>query len=111
VRINFKTGGGIADFPGLGKPIVIDCDKLPEAETRRLEELLGAVSFFSLPSEANRPARGAADYQHYTITVEDGERQHTVQLVDPVQDPDLQKLIAYLRQKTKEIRAAQRRNT
>lgn len=104
MRIQFKLEGGVAHFPGLSQPITIDSDELPEEEADRLERLVNAAHFFDLPSVTSPPLRGAADYRRYTITVEDSQRRHTVQLVDPIQDPDVQALLTYLQAKMKALR-------
>jgi len=53
---------------------------------------------------AGTPRSGAADVRQYTITVEEGGRQHTVQLADPVEDPALQELLRFLQTKTRALR-------
>jgi hypothetical protein len=94
MRITFKTTGGIAYFPGLSEPKTVDLSTLPADRQREIQDLLDAARFFELPSRA--PARrGAADYQTHTITVADGDRQHTVEVSDPV-PPDLQRLLDLL---------------
>ena len=98
MRITFKTAGGIAYFPGLAAARTVDASTLPPARQQEIRDLLDAVRFFDLPSRL--PARrGAADYQTYTITVADGDRQHTVEVSDPV-PPDLQPLVDLVRNLT-----------
>jgi hypothetical protein len=89
--------GGLAYFPGLSKPTIIGSDQLPQQEAAELHRLVNATSFFSLPNAIGTPAPGAADYRRYTITIEDEGKQHTVQLTDPVEDPNLQALLNYLK--------------
>ena len=98
MRIVFTTEGGLAYFPGLSRPVVIDSDDLPAPEAAELERLLGSARFFELPKNARALRHGAADYQQYTITVENGARRHTVRLADPVESPDLQALLDFLRE-------------
>jgi hypothetical protein len=97
MRIQLKIDGGLAYFPGLSKPITIDSDTLPAQEADKLKQLLDAAHFFDLPPVLNAPAAGAADYHQYTITVADGSKHHTVQLTDPIADPNLQALLNYLK--------------
>ena len=40
MRIEFTTEGGIAHFPGLARPVVIESNALPEAEASDLGRLL-----------------------------------------------------------------------
>ncbi len=105
MRVTFTMEGGIAYFPGLSRPVTINSDELPEQETRELERLVEAACFFDQPATAGSPARGAADYHQYTVTVEVGGRQHTVRVTDPVENPGLQALLHYLRAKAKTVRA------
>ena len=96
MRVQFQTEGGVAFFPGLSKPVTIDSADLPKAQAAQLQQLLDSARFFDLPEAAKTLPKGAADYRRYTITVEDGKRHHTVQLNDPVENPDLQALIEFL---------------
>jgi hypothetical protein len=97
MRVQLKMEGGIAFFPGLSKPIIIDSDQLSRQEADELKRLVDAAHFFELPTTMPSPARGAADYRQYTITIQDGSKLHTVHLTDPIEDPNLQALLAYLR--------------
>ena len=101
MRIQLKIDGGLAYFPGLSKPITIDSNALPAQEADKLKQLLEAVHFFELPPVLNAPAPGAADYQRYTITVDDDSKHHSVQMTDPIADkePNLQALLSYLKTK------------
>lgn len=107
MRIQFKTEGGIAYFPGLSKPVVIDTNELPVEEAAELERLVEAADFFGLPA-VSPPPRGAADYQQYTISVASPGHSHTVRLADPIEDPRLRALVDRLRAKARELRAASR---
>ena len=108
MRGTFKTEGGIAHFPGLSKPLTIDSDQLSQEEASELDRLVVAARLFDLPAVVGAPPRGAADYHQYTITVEASGRRHTVRLIDPVENPDLQRLLDYLRTQAKALRAAAR---
>jgi hypothetical protein len=104
MRIEFTTEGGIAHFPGLSRPVVIDSATLSEEENGELKRLLEAARFFARPSVTATPRRGAADYRQYTITVDDGERRHSVNMIDPVEDPTLQQLLQFLQTKARALR-------
>ena len=108
MHVQFTTEGGIAYLPGLSKPVAIGSEQLSPAEAAELKRLVEAAHFFERPAQVGSTPRGAADYQRYTIVVEEGERKHTVQLTDPVQDPDLQKLLNFLRGQAKAQRARER---
>jgi hypothetical protein len=100
MRVQFKIEGGLAYFPGLSKPRVIDTAELPAAEADRLRRLVDAADLFQQPAAARALPKGAADYRQYTITVEDGRRRRTIQLADPITNPDLEALVEYLRTHT-----------
>jgi hypothetical protein len=104
MRIEFQTEGGIAHFPGLSRPVVIESDALAEEDARELQHLVEAARFFERPTDTGAPRRGAADYRQYTITVEEGGRQHTIRLTDPVEDPSLQQLLHFLQTKARALR-------
>lgn len=95
MQVKFQQEGGFAALPGLNRPFTIDSDELTEEQVKQLGDLLVACDFFHLPAKA-KARRGAADYRRYTITVVDGEQQHTAQFVDPVEDQHVQNLIDFL---------------
>jgi hypothetical protein len=100
MHIELKAEGGIAHFPGLSKPAVVDTDQLPVEEAGQLEDLVKAARFFDLPPIVGLPHPGAADFRKYTITIVDGSRRNSVQMVTPIEDGDLRRLLDYLRAKT-----------
>jgi hypothetical protein len=98
MKINFKMSGGFAHLPALSKPFLVDTEKVDPQLAQQLESLVQGAHFFEQPAQVNTTRRGAADYQTYTISIEDSARSHTIQLTDPIQDPNLQQLVAQLRQ-------------
>jgi len=106
MRIEFQTEGGIAHFPGLSRPIVIDSEALATEAASELSRLLEAARFFEQPTVVGMPRPGAADYRQYTITVEEGGRQHSIQLADPVEEPTLQQLLRFLQTQARALRRA-----
>jgi hypothetical protein len=97
MQVQLQMEGGFAYLPGLNKPITIGSETLSTQEIDKLKQLLDAAHFFDQPSVIGAPRPGAADYRRYTITVNDGSRHHTVQMTDPIQDPNLQALLTYLK--------------
>ncbi len=97
MRIQFTMEGGIAYIPRLREPMTLESDQLPEQEAEELKRLVKATDFFNLPTMVGVPSPGAADYYRYTITIQDEGKQHTVQLTEPVKDPNLQELLNHLR--------------
>ena len=108
MRIKFSQTGGLAYLPGLNKPVTIEVDHLDKGEAEELKRLVQDARFFDLPSAIGAPARGAADYQQYILTVEDGGRQHTVRVLLPVGDVPLQELVRAVQKHVKAARAADR---
>jgi hypothetical protein len=101
MQVIFQAEGGIAHFPGLSRPVTIETDQMPEQEAAELRELMGAARLLDRPAHIGKTARGAADHRQYTITVEDDNRRYTVRLTEPVEDPDLQRLLRFLQDQAK----------
>lgn len=99
MRVSLQTEGGIGFFPGLSKDVAVDTEDLQPGDATELRRLVADAQFFSLPSVTTAPARGAADYKQYTITVEDGSKRHTVSFADPSDTPRLSALRDFVRSK------------
>jgi len=97
MRITFQSHGGIAFFPKLSQPVVIETDQLPAQQRLKLEGLLQSTRFFAMPALLGKKGKGAADMREYTLRVEDGAQDHTVRVTEPFEDPQLEQLIAELR--------------
>ncbi|MCI0692405.1 hypothetical protein L0337_10435 [candidate division KSB1 bacterium] len=106
MRIEFKTEGGFAYFPGLNKPVTIDSDDLPEQEAGELQQMLQEARFFELPKTPGKISPQAADFKQYKVTIKDKKGKHTVQLTDMTDDPHLQKLLNFLKVKASQARTA-----
>src|SRR5262249_15368974 len=99
--------GGVGYFPGLSKPVTIEVDSLERGEAEELKRLVESAHFFQLPANVGTPPPlGAADYQHYTITIEEGARRHSVRGSFAVKDEVLQKLVSAVQKQVKAARAA-----
>jgi hypothetical protein len=97
MRVRVQVSGGMAAFPGLAAPRTIDVEALQREDRLALGRLIEDARFFDLPRRL-LPPPGSADYQSAEITIEDGERRHTVTVADPVSDPAVQALVARLRE-------------
>ena len=97
MRITFQSQGGIAFFPGLNQPVVIDTAQLPAEERSKLEGLVQSTRFFALPASVGTRPRGAADVREYTLRVEDERADSTVHVTEPFDHPELEQLITELR--------------
>lgn len=105
MRVEFKTEGGFAYFPGLNQPFTIDTGELSARETGELERLIEAARFFDLP-ETSEPRRATADSRRYTISISSPERSHAAHVEDPIEDANVQALVDFLRAKTRVLRSA-----
>jgi hypothetical protein len=94
MRIEFERQGGFGHFPGRRVAGEVDTNALAPDETRDLEALVHAASFFTLPAHVGDPHRLAADARTYAMTVSDRDRRHRVHVTEPVEDPALAELIA-----------------
>jgi len=92
-----RTGG----FGGIRREVRIETRSLPTADREPLERLVGAAGFFTLPGSYPRPARGA-DFFTYSVTIEDGERRHTIEVAQPSLPESLRPLIRELSKHLKE---------
>lgn len=109
MRIELKREGGIAFLPGLNRPRTFELRDLPPAQAEAITRSVHAASFFQQPSVVGTASKGAADQTRYTLTVEEGGegeggRRHTVQLLEPVQDPHLHALLEVLKQAERDLR-------
>ena len=96
MRISIKESGGPAFFPGLAKPRTVELDTLPEPDQRELRQLIEACDFFQLPQSTD-PEPGNPGRVHYTLTVAEGEHEHTVCVLAPVNPPALDGLVQCVR--------------
>jgi hypothetical protein len=95
MRIEMHTEGGIAYFPGLARPAVVDVDGLPAAEAGRLRTLVERA--LAAPPPAAPPA-GAADYRKTFIAIDDGGTRRELMVTDLDQDPARRALLDALRE-------------
>lgn len=97
MKITLEVSGGFAHIPGLSRPIVVDTEEMDHETSGQIEELVRNARFFEQPERPENVRPGAADYRTYLITVEDGVRARTIQLIDPIADRHLEELVSRLR--------------
>jgi hypothetical protein len=106
VRIEISQSGGIGYFPGLQKPTLIDAERLDAGQRDALRKLVDAAHFFDLPDTVGVPAKGAADYQHHVLTIDDGGHRHTVKILVPCEDAAVRDLVQAVQAHAKAARGA-----
>ena len=102
MRIGFSMDGGIASFPGLRRPVTLECDRLPAGRRARLEALVEGARFFSVEPVA--PAPGAPDRRTYTVEIDDGAQCRTLTLAEPIADAGLRALVDEIRDCARTLR-------
>ena len=91
MRIEFRMDGGLAAFPGLARPVSIDCDALPAAQTARLRALVDRAD---LAAATQQPRQATApDARTYTIAVDDAGECRTVTVSETIADAALRDLV------------------
>ncbi|MEP7063899.1 MAG: protealysin inhibitor emfourin [Betaproteobacteria bacterium] len=94
MKIEFKVEGGIAHFPGLQKPVTIDAARLPAPHVARLRRLVDGARFFDAAPVAQSPH--ARDAQCYVIAIDDGARQRTLTVSEPIANAAMRDLVSEL---------------
>ena len=102
LQIDFRVDGGLAAFPGLAKPVRIDCAALPPGEAAQLRELVRKADFFGVPPPAGTPS--VPDARAYTIAIDDGLQCRTLTLAEPIADLPMRELVAALRLRANAVR-------
>jgi len=102
VRIQLSQEGGLAAFPGLSRPRSVELSELPAEQAEAIEHGLRDARFRELPAVVGGgSASKGADQRRYTLTVEEGPRRHSVELVEPVEDPRLRELLSLVKRATR----------
>lgn len=99
MQITFERMGG---FAGIKIPTVIDTSNLPTPEVNKLNLLLDAADFFRLPRNIASPTRPADSFQ-YRITVENGNKQHSVLVSEEAVPGKVKPLLDWLKTSVSEL--------
>ena len=110
MRIELRIDGGLASFPGLAQPLVVDSAALPEEDAARLQELVQRCRLFDRPQPGE--AAGAEpvrrrDARRYVLTADGPDGRRTLVLHDPL-EPELVPLVDFLRARQRAARRASR---
>lgn len=101
MKISFKRTGGLA---AISLSVTLDTNALPEVDSRRLDNLMNAASFFDQPDSLRSSTLGA-DRFHYEIKAEVEGRIKAIEIdesaVPDIFRPLLDHLIELARMKKK----------
>ncbi len=100
MKVRFERSGG---FAGTKLAVSVDSDELPLEGARRLGELVEAAGFFDLDAAPEEAATGA-DRFRYRVTVETGDRAHSVAVDEASLPPALAPLIGWLEETARRAR-------
>ncbi|MGA7932970.1 MAG: protealysin inhibitor emfourin [Kovacikia sp.] len=91
MRISFERSGG---FAGISLTTTVDTATLTPAEGSQLRQVVEVADFFLLPAEIPSPAQ--PDRFQYRLTVEEGNRHHTVTMGESAVPGTLRPLLDWL---------------
>ncbi|MGV0023363.1 protealysin inhibitor emfourin [Phormidesmis priestleyi] len=97
MKIFFERSGG---FAGLIMTTSIDTETLSSTEANQVCQMVEAADFFNLPATIASPSQ--PDRFHYQITVEEGDRQHTIQFGESAMPDRLPPLVDWLLERCKQ---------
>ena len=95
LRVTLRIDGGFAHVPGLARPIALDAAHVGGEHAAQMQRLCEAAC-------AVPPKRGLAttspnpDGRRYRLTVEMEGSRHEVAAADPVDEPAIAELIAFV---------------
>ncbi len=92
MKIQFERTGG---FAGIPLRTSIDTDSLDEQSQQTVQNLVESSGFFALPSRLASPTPGADRFQ-FKVTIQDGNRSHTVEADEGALTPEVQALFQYI---------------
>jgi hypothetical protein len=96
MKVYLEKSGG---FAGMVTSTSVDSQLLPPNEAKEIQRLIENSHFFELPSQppqSSKTTKGAADYFTYKITVQNDQKEHTVQFNDINMQTKIKPLIDFL---------------
>ena len=98
MKIHLERSGG---FAGMIMSTTVDTDTLSSNEANELQDLIKKSRFFNLSSQSleetsSKTKKGAADYFIYKITIQNGNKEHTIECDDLSMPPNLKTLVNFL---------------
>jgi hypothetical protein len=92
MRIHYECSGG---FAGISLKVSLDTDALPPEAAKSIFEALSNARFFELP-DTLPPSSGRPDQFVYHLAIDDGDRQHAVEMDDSSVPASLQPVLRQL---------------
>jgi hypothetical protein len=87
-----KRSGG---FGGIRTTASLDLSTLPKKKAAAVQALIDAAKFFDLPASI-RPKHPQPDRFQFELTIEAGDRTHTVSISEEAASKELRALLAWL---------------
>jgi hypothetical protein len=92
MHIEFTRSGG---FAGMRLGTSVDTDQLPAEQASTLDRLISEAGFFDLPEKIT-PTKPAPDRFEYNVTVDSGEKTHSIVVNEKGAPDSLRPLLNYL---------------
>jgi hypothetical protein len=103
MRITFAMSSpGLFYAPGLAEPVVLDLATLPPADAARIEALVRDAHVLDRPAAPE--GLPTPDARCFTLTVEQDGRSRTLELPEPIADPELKDLVRCLQDQIRALR-------
>jgi hypothetical protein len=91
MQITLERSGG---FTGMPLTIAVDSAQLPPDQAAQLRDWVAAANFFNQPAAAPTPAQ--PDRFEYCLTVQEGDRRHSITFGEAAMPPALRPLLSWL---------------
>ena len=97
MRITLKRSGG---FGGIQTTASLDLDTPSDAKAAEARRLIDAADFFNLPKTI-RLQQQQPDRFQFELTIEDGQRSHTVSTSEDAASKELKTLVSWVQKNAK----------
>ncbi len=95
MRVELRIDGGLAYFPGLARPVMLDGARLSAADQAELARLCRAALADPGPESAAR-AEALPDARRYRLAIDIDGETHALAAADPVAQPAVAALIDFV---------------
>lgn len=97
MRVRLRIDGGFAHIPGLARPVIVDTETLDAEAAGALRRLCADIDNVA-QARPETEATVAPDARRYRIEIESGEGRRELVASDPVTDPAVAALIAFVQE-------------